>query len=407
MVHMTRAVTLRLAVILWCGVTGCAGPLDEEDPGSAEMKSLGAVTELTDIYPVEVTEHYELGDTEAGATVLNAVAYARYAAELNGDPGVGASEDPVRIAEVLRDQAQWSGVAYDDAVRYAQILAPDHAHEDYLSELAADARRLAGADRLSRQGKGIVDGAARVNACVADGYDPVACCTALAWVEALRGVERHGEGYGAATRRILAARQAALQSGESATIQPFSQAGVRAWLSYCSGDVTQAPSSVAGFKARFGDYHSDTAVWVSELHPLSPAKQAGRRIYRRRLTDGTLVSVAESLSDDCSVRETETIVARSGRQAQFWAFDRLGRRVTHAYFPTRRPGEDAARFVPNACMGCHYTMDTRRFTVPMPSFEALNLKLFQDRGAPVWRDHRDCTHPNEPLILHDTATIGR
>ena len=144
-----------------------------------------------------------------------------------------------------------------------------------------------------------------------------------------------------------------------------------------------------------------------ELHPISPAKQAGRRIYRRQGTDGLWVSVAESIEDNCSVRETEIIIRRENRQAEFLVFDHHGLRVEHAYFPTPRPNEDTVRFAPSTCMGCHYTFDTRKFNVPTPSFEALNLSFFEKNGEPVWRDHSGCADPQETLIYHDAPTISR
>ena len=218
--------------------------------------------------------------------------------------------------------------------------------------------------------------------------------------------EFDGTDYRPTAAELLARAQAAYQSGERTAIQPFNQANVRSWLAYCGPDAQRAPDSIWEFKARFGDYTAG-AEWVQELHPISPAKQAGRRIYRRRMDDGTWVSVAESINDDCSVRETETIVVSPGRQALFWVYDHHGDRGSHAYFPTRRAGQDAVRFAPDSCMGCHYTMDTRRFTVPAPSFEALNLKLYEADGAPVWRDHAHCATGAESLIYHDTSVIGR
>ena len=208
------------------------------------------------------------------------------------------------------------------------------------------------------------------------------------------------------THSLLSEQSAQVEDGTRAHIQPFNQSAVRAWLSYCGGIISDAPSNLATFKAQYGDYEHSTN-WVSEMHPISPAKQAGRRIYRTVLDDGTWVSIAESTNDDCSVRETETIVRRPGEQAIFWVFDGLGQRVDHAYFPTRRMNEDAIRFAPDSCMGCHYTMDTRRFDVATPSFEALNLKLFETSTGPVWRDHSHCAHPRDTLIYHQVPVAGQ
>ena len=190
-----------------------------------------------------------------------------------------------------------------------------------------------------------------------------------------------------------------LDESDGSTIHPFRQSGVRAWLSYCAPSVTQAPMTLVDFKGLFGDYHR-SSDWAREFHPLSPAKQAGRRIFRRILPDGTQVSVAESTRDDCSVLETETIVRPPNRQALFWVFQSNGMRGDYAFFPTRRPGEDAVKFVPNTCMGCHYTLDTREFTIVKPSFTALNLTLFDADGVPVWRDHSHCMEPADQAVCH-------
>lgn len=387
---------------------GCAEPLVAEGAGSSAEKSSQTPQVVGGVYPVPAQRHLEVFQGavhDAEPTVLNAVAYARYAAELNGDDAVGQTESSEEIVDALTRQAETSGVDYYDAVWYGRQQADDGEYADYQVELTMDTRYTGGPAGLSRQGRGIIDGLHRVNLCTQDGYSGAACCQALLWVEAL-APEVDEADYRPTAGEVMARALAAYQSGERTAIQPFNQANVRSWLAYCGPDAQRAPESIWEFKARFGDYTAG-AGWVQELHPISPAKQAGRRIYRRRMDDGTWVSVAESINDDCSVRETETIVVSPGRQALFWVFDHHGDRGSHAYFPTRRAGQDAVRFAPDSCMGCHYTMDTRRFTVPAPSFEALNLKLYEADGEPVWRDHAHCASGTESIIYHDASVIGR
>ena len=89
------------------------------------------------------------------------------------------------------------------------------------------------------------------------------------------------------------------------------------------------------------------------------------------------------------------------QSARFWVFDDKGVRVNHAFFPTRRQGEDSVKFAPNTCMGCHYTFDSRKFNVVTPSFEALNLSLFETDTGPVWRDHGHCADRDDVIVVHD------
>jgi hypothetical protein len=52
-------------------------------------------------------------------------------------------------------------------------------------------------------------------------------------------------------------------------------------------------------------------------------------------------------------------------------------------------------------MGCHYTFDTRQFSIRAPSFSSLNLVLetLAD-GTPVWKDHGACKIAGDTVIVH-------
>jgi hypothetical protein len=172
--------------------------------------------------------------------------------------------------------------------------------------------------------------------------------------------------------------------------QPFEHLGLRAWLGACGGEATGAPNDLAALVARYGDYRA----WPSELHPISMAKLAGRRIYRRGR-----ISIAESIDERCAVRETEVVIARPTGTLDFWTYDRAGHRSDTGLFPAG-PGRDAVKLAPDACMGCHYKFDVRRFDVRVPSWAALQLELRYVRGVPSWRDDSVCALPGEPIKLH-------
>ena len=91
----------------------------------------------------------------------------------------------------------------------------------------------------------MVDGEARLNACMAGGYTAQQCCDALGWVEALAQSDDLvvGESYQATTAMKLSAQQADVDAGQRAQLQPFNQSGIKAWLAYCGGgEITQAPA---------------------------------------------------------------------------------------------------------------------------------------------------------------------
>ncbi len=167
--------------------------------------------------------------------------------------------------------------------------------------------------------------------------------------------------------------------------------------------LDDAPADLDALRARFGPY--DGPEFVSELHPANLAKQGGRRVVRATDGDDALI-VAESPDADCSVRETEAIVRRDDGSLDFWTCDAHGRRVPHGYFPAKK-GQDAVKFGPDACMGCHDTFDPREFVVAAPSFAALQLVRVTADGVPPWKDASRCRADGEPLVEHDAPTVAR
>ncbi len=177
------------------------------------------------------------------------------------------------------------------------------------------------------------------------------------------------------------------------SLQPFAHEGIKAWLTACGPALDDLPATLTALVARFGDLRCDPRFEV-ELHAVSLAKRAGRRIARRR---DLPVSIAESLDTDCSVRETELVVEQPDGTMRFASYGPEGQREDHGYFPAG-PGVDLVKMTPDACMGCHYRFDTRTFTVRAPSGVALGLQLRRTDGTPNWTDGGSCASPGEILV---------
>ncbi len=391
--------TCLLSLVILGAAGGCA---QLDTPGSIEsgaMKQNAFDGQIQ--YPRDPLSHYELSNDPSTAkpVVLNAVAYARYAVEIMTTIPAPVLSDAEQLLITLALVAEESTVPYSAGKNYWHQTASDELVQAFDARVRSEARQLAGQGGHGRMARSVLDGEASLRACQASGIPGDDCCASLLFFEALGGADAQVDGYLDAADFHLTASQSRVDQGTLSSLQPFNQSGLRSWLAYCGPHVTHTPRSVSAFKLTYGDYHRDPD-WAQELHPISPAKQAGRRIYRKRLSDGTWVSVAESLTDECGVRETETVVQPAEGQSRFGVYDYHGDSSSYAFFPTRRINEDALRFAPDACMGCHYSMDSRRFNVLAPSFEALNLKLYESGAGPGWRDHSHCRVPGERVVLH-------
>jgi len=170
----------------------------------------------------------------------------------------------------------------------------------------------------------------------------------------------------------------------------FNLLGTKVWLSQCSIIALGLPRKVNDFKKVFGDYHT----WKSEFHPISMAKQRGRRIYRNSKLK---VSIAETLTESCGVEETEFIVEGKDSNLAFGVYNQLGQISPLSNFP-KGNGGDALRFSPDICMGCHVKLDSRRFNVRIPSKEALKIHLFQNGDKKLYRNDIACAFEGERII---------
>ena len=393
----------------------CADPPGAFVDAPYTKRAVG-VSNVERVYPVDPQTHVTdpmadpLDRSTYQTRVANAVAYARYAAAQMDGAAMEDVEDVDQIAATLSALATDSGVAFEEGAKVNLVSASDAAYSQYRTEVYTDILGFSGAGQLPRLGARIMDGYEKLYACQASGYDAAQCCQALAWFEAMApGLEdgdlvEDGEAtdYDAWTQILLDREHAAVARGDKVFPQPFNHLGLKAWLSYCDGATSDTPDTLDTLRFRFGDYRTDPA-WVVELHPTSLAKQAGRRIFRRQFSDGSVMSVADTLGDGCKIRETEVIFAIPGRSQQFWSFDAHGQNVHHGHFPVRK-GIEVVRFTPDACLGCHYEFDTRRFNVMAPSFEALHLLLKSQDGEPQWTDHGHCATPRD-VIVHHAANV--
>jgi hypothetical protein len=360
-----------------------------------------------ELYPVDPQVHVDdhrldaLDPATIRPHVRNAVAYARYAAVLLGAQAVG--DDPQAIVRALVDRALASQIGEAVALQAFAQRADDAEVDALWSGAIGRARGLAGTppSRLARR---VADARGQLMKCEQAGYATGRCCAALAPLAALvgswSGLDRAEQARLEVEAGAGSLYSALAAGAESAGGQPFAQLGLRAWLAVCAAPLADAPATTAGLRALLGGYDAADSSWTVELHPISMAKLAGRRIYRLwRPREGT-VSVAESLADDCTVVETEVVRERADGQLDFWAYDQHGRVASEVVFPAR-PGVDAIKFAPDACMGCHYTFDSRRFVVRVPSYRALHLSLRVVGGQAHVRDHRACARPEERIVWHE------
>ncbi|MEE2788201.1 MAG: hypothetical protein VX589_12735 [Myxococcota bacterium] len=395
-------------LVIQANVFGCDDGFDRMTQQVDHQKSRDTGADAEAIYPISprVQVRYETSDPltpqSIRAEVFNAVAYARYAVAFLGRPELLSETDAYTIAMGLAEAAALGNISPNEA---AQLLNVEASEDDVavLSHTIRHHARGIPTDKPANQSTWkVAHGMTRLAACQGDGHTLVDCCRALAWGTILRGAQpwmhSHAgttdESYSTLTHRLLVAA-----NGQSTTtrMQPFNQAETKAWLTYCGRSLDGAPPTINALKARYGDFHTD---WTTEFHPLSRAKQAGRRIYRDRRADDTWIAIAESTDEACRVRETEVIIREPGQATRFLVFDEQGHRIDHAYFPTPRPNVDTVRFAPDVCMSCHYTLDSRSFDVVAPSYEALNLRYFSADGTPVWRNDVHCTQGQETVILH-------
>ncbi len=416
------AAVLSLAAGAACSLASPSGDASrtQAQAQASDVASEGALPQAT--YPVDPHVHVEdkaLDPTTPGAVkarVLNAVAYARYGVQTLSKDDVEIGEDPSTLATMLGALGAASGVPASRTVSIYALEATDAQSESYRRHLLEGAHGASPDLPLSPVGRRIVDLETQITACAGPGAregssasaTAEACCAALAvpWFlldtaskldaasrSTLDTEARLGTLYTALPARRVA--EARARATEESGLQPFEHQNIKAFLAVCGPIVRHAPATLDELKARYGDF-AQSGKWVTELHPISMAKMAARRIYRSRETK---ISVAESIGEACEVRETEVIVERPNGVLDFWSFGASGARELHGFFPAKLR-VDAVKHTPDACMGCHYKLDSRAFDVRAPSFVALGLELRRSQGEPQWVDGSSCAKESETVIWH-------
>jgi hypothetical protein len=408
----SRTLASTLLVVLACA------------PQASESAQQLGVSNARSVYPVDPrvqVDDKKLDPTSAGsvnARVLNAVAYARYGVQsIANDDGEAVSEDPKAVVLALSALGAKSGIAPTRVASLYNIEATAAEREPLRVHVLQGAHGLGSETPLSSVGARIVDLQAQLRACTRkepgarQAPTAEACCQALAtpWflldsaskMEAPARTAWQQEAVAGTVFSEMPSRRLAEASAEAGTdtaakLQPFRHQSIKAFLSVCHPIVRHAPQTLVELKTRYGDYAKGER-WTTELHPISMAKMAARRIYR---SWDTKVSVAESIGESCEVRETEVIVERANGILDFFSYGQAGTQELHGFFPAKLR-VDAIKYTPDSCMGCHYKLDSRTFTVRMPSYKALGLTLRSNQGEPQWVDGSACAHKGESIVWHE------
>jgi hypothetical protein len=391
------------------GGSGGAGGMNTGGAGGAGgtggMGGMGGNMSVP-VYPIDPQVHVDdktknaLDPSTFMPIVGNDVAYARYAVNAMRLPAAPLGNDEPTLVAELATLAAATGISPSDVLQYYAISASTTQIDALKQAILAEAHGLDPATfNLGTQGNRNAHTVAQIEACSAavGGADgPERCCRALAYPAILIGewskltqTERDA--------LTTAAQDPAFFTNHSASNPPptVRLQGTKAWLSTCDGIIMKTPPTLGAWKAIHGDFTDGT--WEQELHPTSRAKLAGRRIYRKGE-----ISIAESLDDACSVRETEIVMPRADGERWFITYGRAGERAIYGFFPSQaKLDTDVVKWSPDSCMGCHYTFDTRQFSIRAPSFKSLNLvlKTLAD-GTPVWKDHSACKIAGDTGIVH-------
>lgn len=335
------------------------------------------ITTPPSVYPVSVSRHAGLASTDPMSRssfqpyVSFNIAYAIYSFNLVSGSSVKAAlnfDEKALYNSILK-----FGKQYQNSESYIKGLI---SKEYPLNELAQEFNsmaKIAGYESTPLTVKKAYQLDAQLNACSLD-LDKATCCEMLfaPW---------------------------SLGNGKyipDDSNKRLSLANTKAWLGICSVEIKKTPKTLEKFKSIFGDYKEDLG-WTVEFHPMSLAKRAGRRIYRRNspTNAGISVAIAENLKEDCSVEETEVIYGVPDKEAIFVTYNHNGDYTPFGIFPGARESR-TVKLTPDSCMGCHYKFDTREFDVFAPSFTALNL-IFGGNA----RNDISCRTSKDTIIWHD------
>ena len=345
--------------------------------------------------------------TQPRPLVSNALAYARFAA-LNLKEHTSNQLTPAQVEEAFLHGAEVSDVPFEKVIQLLALENPNSPSAD-----KSTSTKRAEEFRFQHQN------------CTALGYSAQGCCRAMAWpIAVLPRVSSISEQSRQEILRLvsdsnrskrevlvslihlqqgspLAASFSQANQGESSEAdEPQSDpnaeslsyrlSGLKAWLGVCHAALSSAPATLSDFYRAHAPDFSDDSRWQKALHAKSRAKRGPRRVYMRR--DG-LLSVAETLNEECFVSETEVILRRPDGALNYWVYDATGRLTPESHFPA--PSRDG-RFVtvlklaPDSCMGCHYDFVTRQFDQLKVSAD--HLRLPKTAELPV-----RCAAPDEKI----------
>jgi hypothetical protein len=345
-------------------------------------------------YPVSPSVHVDdpavdpLDPKTFPREVANSLSYARYAVGLSDHRlETFKLQDDASLIASLKTLMQNSPVlpstikaAYEVSLTEGELLGLQVKHSHLDPNLNDNLHQNITADQ-----KRYFQLKKRFEICQTTSMDhPSDCCTALLVPQLLLS-EEQVPAFFSGLNQLSDIDYSKFQSPENSSIIKF--LGTRDWLAVCSNVVSGMPQNIEGLKQKIGNYHT----WKGEFHPLSIAKQRGRRIYR--LNDPAF-SIAETLDDQCNVRETEVILTGAANSLQFAVYDTTGNLTDFSDFPSGG-GRLVTRKSPDICLGCHLKFDSREFNVRIPSFTALRLSLFsQDQ----YHNSIDCAKENEAVF---------
>ncbi|MEI8027494.1 MAG: hypothetical protein WCI18_14190 [Pseudomonadota bacterium] len=385
-----RASQLANTVFCFISLGGCE--LKSQHHSSKEGVSLPGPSK---VYPVDPRVHVDLPSTDPlnpstfPRDISNAFAYSRYAIGLaTSSQSLFDAKSEGELGEALKN------------LMSASTISPEEISETYKLTLSDVEKSEASKKVKDLFPESLLEGAfpeksflfaKRIARCASDtGASQKQCCEAFLAPMLLFSDEVLPPSYRDAKEASKIDFSSLMKEADSNSAV-FKHAGARVWLSQCNYPATSFPKDLADFKSQYGDY----SKWSGDLHPYSMAKQGPRRIYRQSAPS---VSVAETLGENCVVRETEVVIQGPTGITTFGVFDSKGHRIEFSEFPIAN-GNSSIRIVPESCLGCHLKFDTRKFNVRIPSYVGLGLAVMEQHRVKIKGDLAACALPGENIIL--------
>ena len=159
--------------------------------------------------------------------------------------------------------------------------------------------------------------------------------------------------------------------------------------------LSENPQSLKDYCQTIGDFTSDPE-WQKELHLNSYVKSGARRIFRNKRLKQT---IAQTLSDNGEIIETEIIDYRNERAPSFQSYDAKG--LLQPYTIQKHSyGVTSIQLSQINCYTCHYKYDSKRFNVLQPSQESLQLQAVLPTAQILRARREKFWDGNELVIIH-------